>query len=76
MRQAEALAQTPAAERPSILRSACAAKDADVLLLEKKLSDAIGMRVTIALKGNVGELKLVCRSLEPLDELCRRLGLG
>lgn len=76
VRQAEALAQTPAAERPSISRSASAAKDADLLLLEKKLSDAIGMRVTIALKGNVGQLKLVCQSLGPLDELCRRLGQG
>ncbi|MBN9618339.1 MAG: hypothetical protein J0H43_01165, partial [Actinobacteria bacterium] len=33
VRQAEALAQTPAAERPSISRSASAAKDADLLLL-------------------------------------------
>jgi ParB family chromosome partitioning protein len=49
-------------------------KDPNVLLLEKQLSDAIGMRVTIGLKGSVGELKLVCGSLEPLEELCRRPG--
>jgi ParB family chromosome partitioning protein len=74
VRQAEALAQTPAAERPAVSRPATAGKDPDALLLEKQLSDAIGMRVTIGLKGSVGELKLVCGSLKPLEELCRRLG--
>ena len=74
VRQAEALAQGPSVERPSVSRPASGGKDPDVLLLEKQLSDAIGMRVTIGIKGSAGELKLVCGSLEPLEELCRRLG--
>jgi ParB family chromosome partitioning protein len=74
VRQAEALAQGPSAESSSVPRLASAGKDPDVLLLEKQLSDAIGMRVTIGIKGSAGELKLVCGSLEPLEELCRRLG--
>jgi ParB family chromosome partitioning protein len=73
VRQAEALAQPPSSGRPSVSRPARSEKDADVLLLEKQLSDSIGMKVTITLKGSVRELKLVCRSLEPLAELRRRL---
>jgi ParB family chromosome partitioning protein len=75
VRQAEALAQEPARGPESRTRSSQPVpKDADTLALEKALSDATGLRVTIAHGQKGGELKIAYRTLEQLDELCRRLG--
>ncbi|MBE0694297.1 MAG: ParB/RepB/Spo0J family partition protein [Aquamicrobium sp.] len=75
VRQAEALAQEPArGTADGSKRSAPAPKDADTLALEKALSDATGLKVTIAHGPKGGELKIAYRTLEQLDELCRRLG--
>ena len=49
-------------------------KDGADLALEKALSDATGLKVTIAHGPKGGELKIAYRTLEQLDELCRRLG--
>lgn len=76
VRQAEALAQqpdaasdrTPVAPRPD--------KDADTLALEKMLSDATGVNVAINHKNKGGEIRIAYKSLEQLDELCRRLQRG
>ena len=57
-------------------RSAPEAKGADVRALEKRLSDALGLKVAIDGKGEVGELRILYASLDQLDDLCRRLGLG
>lgn len=75
VRQAEALAQMPAGAAAPEPRSASTPveKDADTLALEKLLSDATGMRVSIAHKAGGGELRVAYRSLEQLDDLCRRL---
>jgi ParB family chromosome partitioning protein len=73
VRQAEALAQMPAVGRREAKPSSSAEKDTDTLALEKLLSDAIGMKVTIVQKDKGGELRVAYRSLEQLDELCRRL---
>ncbi|TIU30272.1 MAG: chromosome partitioning protein ParB, partial [Mesorhizobium sp.] len=48
-------------------------KDADTLALEKLLTDTIGMIVSVDHKGRGGTLRVAYRSLEQLDELCRRL---
>ncbi len=48
-------------------------KDADTRALEKRLSDALGLAVTIADKNGAGELKINYRTLEQLDDLARRL---
>jgi ParB family chromosome partitioning protein len=71
VRQAEALAQKP----PEALtaRLSRPEKDADSKALEKLLSDELGMTTTVTHKGSGGELRVVYRSLEQLDELCRRL---
>jgi ParB family transcriptional regulator, chromosome partitioning protein len=76
VRQAEALAQMPAGT--SSAREARPApspdeKDADTLALEKLLTDTIGMIVSVDHKGRGGTLRVAYRSLEQLDELCRRL---
>ena len=75
VRQAEALAQMPPAQQREPRPAAAAQKDADMLALEKLLSDATGMKVTIAHKDRGGELRVAYRTLEQLDELCRRLKL-
>ena len=69
VREAEALAQerrAPRAPRPE--------KDADVRALEKSLSDALGLRVSIQARGEAGEIRIAYGTLEQLDEICRRLG--
>ncbi|MER9140021.1 ParB/RepB/Spo0J family partition protein [Mesorhizobium sp. M0830] len=76
VRQAEALAQMPAAS--SSAKEARPApspeqKDPDTLALEKLLTDTIGMIVSVEHKGKGGVLRIAYRSLEQLDELCRRL---
>jgi ParB family chromosome partitioning protein len=49
-------------------------KDADTLSLEKNLSDNLGLKVEINdRRGKGGELKIVYRTLEQLDDICTRL---
>ncbi|MEX4005947.1 ParB/RepB/Spo0J family partition protein [Neoaquamicrobium sediminum] len=74
VRQAEALAQQPVRPpQPPTRSSTPAEKDADTLALEKALSDVTGLRVTISHGQKGGELKISYKTLEQLDELCRRL---
>ncbi len=75
VRQAEALAQEPTRQPvPGGRITAPAQKDADTLALEKALSDATGLKVTISHGQKGGEIKIAYRTLEQLDEICRRLG--
>ncbi len=48
-------------------------KDADTRALEKTLSDALGMAVSIDHRGSGGELRIRYRSLEQLEDICQRL---
>ncbi|TIT78245.1 MAG: ParB/RepB/Spo0J family partition protein [Mesorhizobium sp.] len=75
VRQAEALAQMPAGPTPAKVKSAASApeKDPDTLALEKLMTDTIGMIVSIEHKGKGGTLRVSYRTLDQLDELCRRL---
>jgi ParB family chromosome partitioning protein len=74
VRQAEALAQMPAGA-PTVKRQPAepAQKDADTLALEKLMTDTLGMIVTIEHKERGGVLRVAYRTLDQLDELCRRL---
>ncbi|MBL8582162.1 MAG: ParB/RepB/Spo0J family partition protein [Rhizobiaceae bacterium] len=73
VRQAEALAQEVQQKTP-VKRSAPLEKDSDTLALEKLLSDATGLDVAIRHKeGGSGEIRVNYRTLEQLDEVCRRL---
>ena len=49
------------------------AKDVDTLALEKRLSDVLGLNVTIAARGEAGVLEIKYRNLDQLDDLIRRL---
>ncbi|PSJ62135.1 ParB/RepB/Spo0J family partition protein [Pseudaminobacter soli (ex Li et al. 2025)] len=73
VRQAEMLAQLPPEVVQEAKVSAPVEKDADTLALEKLLSDVTGMRVAIAHKAKGGELRIGYKTLEQLDDLCRRL---
>lgn len=74
VRQAEALAQMPAGA-PTVKRQPVAPvqKDADTRALEKLMTDTLGMFVTIEHNERGGVISVAYRTLEQLDELCRRL---
>ena len=74
VRQAEALAQQPQSDTKKASKpSSAIEKDADTLALEKLLSNVTGLNVAISHKDKGGELKIAYRTLEQLDDLCRRL---
>ncbi|MET0939787.1 MAG: ParB/RepB/Spo0J family partition protein [Mesorhizobium sp.] len=73
VRQAEALAQLPAKSHDQASPRSAPEKDPDTLALEKLLTDVIGLRVAINHKEKGGEVRINYRTLDQLDELCRRL---
>jgi ParB family chromosome partitioning protein len=64
VRQTEALAQGRAAasDRPP-------PRDPDIVALERRLSERLGLRVDIAVQGTGGTLRIAYRSLDQLDSL-------
>jgi ParB family transcriptional regulator, chromosome partitioning protein len=74
VRAAEAIGQERAAKAGRVsARRPRGEKDADTLALEKRLSDALGLVVTVAHRGSGGELKIRYKSLEQLDGVIRRI---
>jgi ParB family transcriptional regulator, chromosome partitioning protein len=71
VREAEGLGET--AESPRKRPTARAEKDADTRALEKQVSDGLGLGVTIAHKPDGGEVRIRYKTLEQLDDVCRRL---
>ena len=51
-----------------------AAKDPDTRALEKRLSDALGLEVSVDHRGEGGTLRIKYRNLEQLDAVLRKLG--
>jgi ParB family chromosome partitioning protein len=76
VRQAEMLAQAPAEKPKGDAAIAKPQKDADMLSLERMLSDILGLAVTIQHRERGGELKIAYRTLDQLDELCKKLKAG
>jgi ParB family transcriptional regulator, chromosome partitioning protein len=72
VRQAEQLARQWSAEKARPPRR----KPADTIALEKKLSDALGLVVTVDQRGDGGVLQIRYRTLDQLDEVVRRLERG
>jgi len=78
VRQAEALAKR---ERPGAgadiarasARSAAKAVDADLEVLERQLSDMLGLKVQVKHAGAGGTVSLSYSSLDQLDMICQRL---
>jgi ParB family chromosome partitioning protein len=53
-----------------------AAKDVDTLAVEKRLSDALGLAVTIETRGESGVVQIKYKDLDQLDDVIRRLENG
>lgn len=78
VRQTEAAAKSGGVKRrePSPGgRSKPAAKDADTVALEKDLTAALSMKVSIDHKGEGGTVTISYKSLEELDDLCSKMGV-
>jgi len=74
VRQAEALSQQPeAGAQKTRTPQRPAEKDPDTLALEKLLSNVTGLAVAIAHKERGGEVRIGYKTLDQLDDLCRRL---
>lgn len=75
VRQAEALVKKPRTEAPSRTSNVTSLKDADTRRLEEDLSAALGLSVRINhdIGKSSGAVTLQYRSLDQLDEVCRRL---
>ncbi|MBA4801532.1 MAG: ParB/RepB/Spo0J family partition protein [Euryhalocaulis sp.] len=71
VRAVEDLARKP--ETAKKKKPATKSKDADTAALEADIASALGLSVDIRHKGEAGELRLSYKSLEQLDDLCRRL---
>jgi ParB family chromosome partitioning protein len=74
VRQVEAIAQEQAERSGKAAKQRRRiVKDADTLILEKRLADALGLAVAIEHRGKGGELRIRYKSLDQLDEVIRRL---
>ena len=79
VREVERLAQQAKDEKhgPRVSSGQVETKSADTRALEQSLSAALGLDVTITEKGGAaGEVKISYKTLEQLDDLCRKLGGG
>jgi ParB family transcriptional regulator, chromosome partitioning protein len=78
VRQVEQLAKS-SARKPGAARGRSSssgvsgAKDADTMALERDVSAALGMPVSIAFAGQKGTVTVAYASLDQLDDLCQRL---
>lgn len=75
VREAEALSQ----QRNESKRRAPetkSARDPDTVALERRLSDVLGLSVSIAGTGETGRVEIRYKTLEQLDDVCRRLGVS
>src|SRR5262244_3569379 len=75
VRQVEALAKQRAKSGGRAVKKR-AIKNADTVALERRLSNALGLTVTIEHRSKGGVLQVSYRSLDQLDEVVRRLGAG
>jgi len=72
VREAEAMSQRGgvARKRP---HAAASEKDADTAALERRLSDALGLAVSVDHRDEGGRLEIRYKTLEQLDNVCLRL---
>jgi ParB family chromosome partitioning protein len=73
VRQVEALAREKAGKSAKAKLRKPRGKDADTLALEKRVSDALGLTVTIDHRDGAGTVHVQYRDYEQLDEIVRRL---
>ena len=73
VREAERLSQSGGGTAPKKAPAEADAKDTDTIALEKRLSDALGLKVLIDHKPTGGKLEIRYRTLEQLDTVITRL---
>jgi ParB family chromosome partitioning protein len=73
VRQVEALAKERAHSIPKAGKRRRDAKSADTVALERRLSDVLGLTVTLAERGSAGVLQIHYRTLDQLEAVLRRL---
>jgi len=73
VRQVEAAMRKDGAAQARDVRGETRAKDADTKALEKHLSDALGLEVSIDHRGQGGTLHIKYRDLDQLDGVLRKL---
>jgi ParB family transcriptional regulator, chromosome partitioning protein len=74
VRQVEAWARRSGKEQAREFKAKQpAVKDADMTALEKRVSDALGLQVSVDHRGEGGTLHIHYRDLDQLDEVLRRL---
>jgi ParB family transcriptional regulator, chromosome partitioning protein len=73
VREAERLSQSGGAAAPKKSPAEAEPKDTDTVALEKRLSDALGLKVLIDHKPTGGKLEIRYRTLEQLDTVITRL---
>jgi ParB family chromosome partitioning protein len=71
VRQTEQLSQAARPDAGGKARPSRPAKDADVLGLERELSEQLGLAVTVNVGSRGGELVIKYKTLEQLDDLVR-----
>jgi ParB family chromosome partitioning protein len=77
VRQVEAIGQERAEAAGKAPKSrARAFKDADTVALERRISDALGLTVSVDHRGTGGTVHIKYRDLEQLDDILRRLERG
>jgi len=59
--------------KPQKSRAGGKAKDPDTVALEKRVSDALGLTVSVNHRNPGGTVQINYRNLEQLDEVVRRL---
>ena len=75
VRQVEEIARQESGRNDkSHSRKRSAEKSADTLALEKRMSDALGLVVSIDARGESGVVSIRYRNLDQLDDLAQRLG--
>lgn len=73
VREAEALSQQRDLPKRKPATEAVEQRDADTLALERRLSDALGLSVSIGHSERGGKVEIRYKTLEQLDEICVRL---
>ena len=78
VRQTEALAHDAGVpvRKPQKARAGKTPKDADTLALEKRVSDVLGLSVSVEHRNPGGTMRIRYRDLDQLDEILRRLEAG
>jgi ParB family chromosome partitioning protein len=73
VRQVEAMARKDGKAQARAVKGKTRGKDADTAALERRVSDQLGLNVSIDHKGEGGVLHIAYKDLEQLEDVLRRL---